>query len=95
MEKNKIRDLVVEVVVEIQRQSGRPSAEMNDNIRPIGDLDGFDSLNAEEATAMLCERLGVEINENIFVAVEDPRALRVREVVDRLHKISAQIGVKK
>ena len=95
MEKNDIRNVVVEIVAEIQRQSGRPCADIDDNIRPIGDLDGFDSLNAEEATAMLSERLGVEIDENPFVTGDSPRALRIHEVVDRLDRMWAKAEVKK
>jgi len=95
MERSDIRNLVVKVVEEIQTQSGRPCAAIDDNIRPIGDLDGFDSLNAEEATSMLSERLGVEIEENPFVDGDNPRALRLQQVVDRLHRIIAKAEVKK
>lgn len=92
MDVQQVRSAVIETLREIQSQSGRRIAPIGDNTRPIGDLEGFDSLNAEEAATMLCERLGVEIEDNPFITRSDARPLRVREIVVRLCRSSKESG---
>ncbi len=84
MDEDQVRKVIIDVLEEIQQQSGREKCRISGDTRPIGDLDGFDSLNAEEAVVMLSERLGREIEENPFVSRSDSRPLRVREVALRI-----------
>jgi acyl carrier protein len=82
----KIQEIVLEVVCGIQEQSGRPLPEdVCDTLRPIGDFEGFDSINAVEVTVQLTERLGCEIDGNAFV--DGRRALKIGEIAKRLHKV--------
>ncbi len=64
------------VVAEIQQLSGRPVVELTDTTHVVGEMPGFDSLNAEEAVVMLGERLGVVFDAtfNPFVAAEQHSA---------------------
>jgi acyl carrier protein len=82
----RIQEIVLEVVCGIQEQSGRPLPEtICDTLRPIGDFEGFDSINAVEVTVQLTERLGCEIDGNAFA--DGRRALKIGEVAKRLHKV--------
>lgn len=83
MSVDNIRSSLVEVLNEIQAQSGRAVGVISDELRPLGDLEGFDSLNAEEAAALLSDRLGLEIEENPFISAKG-KALSVGDVAKRL-----------
>lgn len=88
MEKEEIKRVLVEVLTEVQKNSGHPTVEIDDDTGPIGDLPGFDSLTGIEATVELGRRLGREINlENIFVNEKGNRALRVSEIAAQLFNI--------
>jgi len=86
MTRDEIRQALSEALSEIQRESGRPESIMSDSLRPLNDMEGFDSLNAEEAAAMLSERLGVEIENNPFVSPKG-KPLRMDEIVDELARL--------
>jgi acyl carrier protein len=58
--------LVLRAVCEIQAWSGRSSDGIDQDTRPLGDLDDFDSLNAEEVCSLLSEELEQEIPTSIF-----------------------------
>lgn len=89
----KIQEIVLEVVCGIQEQSGRPLPDgVCGTLRPIGDFEGFDSINAVEVTVQLTERLGCEIDENAFV--NGRRALNIGEVAKRLHQVVNNKGAK-
>ena len=83
MTKAELRTLILDILREIQTNSGRPVPDAADDICVLEDLDGFDSLNAEEATTMMSDRLGVEIHDNPFFDDHD-RPLRLSEVVGLL-----------
>lgn len=88
-----IREIVLAAVCEIQEQSGRPLPDVCcGTLCPIGDLDGFDSLNAVEVTVQLTEKLGCEIDGNPFV--KGRRALKVEEVAKCLHQLVNKNGAK-
>ena len=88
-----IQEIVLEVVCGIQEQSGRPLPEVVcGTLRPIGDFEGFDSLNSVEVTVQLTEKLGCEIDGNPFV--NGRRALKVDEVAKRLHQVVNDKGAK-
>ena len=79
-----IRKVLVEVLTEIQVLSGRPVPDFREDLRPLEDIEDFDSLNAEEATTLLCDRLGVDIEENPFVSKKGDHALHLGEMVQSL-----------
>jgi len=86
MEVEEIQKVVLEVVCEIQKQSGRPIPEVIcGTLCPIGDFDGFDSLNAVEVSVQLTEKLGCEVDGNPFVSGRRP--LKVEEIAQRLHQV--------
>lgn len=86
MEKQLIIDKVVQTVTCVQQMSGRPSTEIGVSTRPVGGVEGFDSLSGVEATVMLSESLGVELPEdyNPFISTDGKRALSVGEIADTL-----------
>ena len=75
MDKQHIQQVLIEVLTEIQTNSGLPVIEIDEDTRPIGDLPGFDSLTGIEATVELTHRLGHQMtDENIFVSAKGTRA---------------------
>lgn len=93
MNRQKIRELVVEALREIQEASGlEVPNEFTDEMRPIGDLDGFDSLNAIEFGAILSKTIHLEPDLNPCVSEDGKKALAIREIVDRLEALVASEG---
>ena len=93
MDKQKLVTKVVQTVAHVQEVSGRSSAVIGTSTRPVGGVEGFDSLSGVEATVMLSESLGVDLPEeyNPFISNDGKRALSVGEIADTL---SAYIGEK-
>ena len=81
---------VIGVIAEIQEMSGRECLDIGSKTKPIGDVPGFDSLNAFEATVAVAARLRMDIpNEaNIFINEAGDAALSVREIAGRLMGIA-------
>lgn len=75
--------MLIEVLTQIQNGSGREVPVWSDDIRPLKDLDGFDSLNAEEAAAFLSNGLGFEIEKNPFVSPKG-KLLSIQEAAAQL-----------
>ena len=86
MDKQEIVTKVVQTVAHVQGMSGRPSAGIGASTRPVGGVEGFDSLSGVEATVMLSEFLGVELPEdyNPFISTDGKRASSVGEIADTL-----------
>ena len=92
MNRVEVVNLLLGVLVTIQQNSGRTAILIHENTYPIGDLDGFDSLNGVEATVELIHRLGIEISgASVFVNEFGTKALSVSEVAERL---SAALAIK-
>ena len=93
MDNQEIVTKVVRTVAHVQEMSGRPSAGIGASTRPVGGVEGFDSLSGVEATVMLSESLGVELPEdyNPFISTDGKRTLSVGEIADTL---STYIGEK-
>ena len=91
-----IKQIVIEVLTQIQELSGRDVPEITDQTQPIGDLPGFDSLSAEEATIALSDRLGHQIEGNPFFPEGKGRPPKVSQIVRRLVRLladeSASVG---
>ena len=86
MDKQEIVTKVVQIVAHVQEMSGRSSAGIGAPTRPVGGMEGFDSLSGVEATVMLSDSLGVELPEdyNPFISSDGKRALSVGEIADNL-----------
>ena len=93
MDKQEIVTKVVQTVAQVQEVSGRSSAGIGVSTRPVGGVEGFDSLSGVEATVMLSESLGVDLPDdyNPFISKDGKQALSVSEIADTL---STYVGEK-
>ena len=91
MDRQEIVTKIVQTVSQVQEMSERPSAGIDAATRPVGGVEGFDSLSGVEATVMLSDSLGIHLPEdyNPFISKDGKRALSVDEIADSL---SAHIG---
>lgn len=88
MDTERLRNEVIQAIRTVQVSSGRTCEDFGGNDRPIGALEGFDSLNALEVTVELESRLGIDIDgKNLLINDEGTRALSVNEVVERIAKL--------
>lgn len=88
-----VLSVLLDVLTSIQQNSGRDIAAISGDTCPVGDLDGFDSLNGVEATVELADRLGIEISgTSVFVNESGTKALSVTEVAERLTAENARTG---
>jgi acyl carrier protein len=81
---------IITVLKELQLASGRACGELTGNTKPIGDLIGFDSLSAIEATVAIEAALGKELNiDNLLVAEINGReqALTITGAAERIVKV--------
>lgn len=94
-DQNQIGAKVLEVLREVQELSGRTWTDLGSRSKPIGDLDGFDSLTAIEVTVLLEEQLGCRLDKNnLFVSEDGTRALTLKEVTHRISGLLASSGGK-
>jgi acyl carrier protein len=83
MTREEVREVLVEVLTEIQDLRGEEVTVIGDETCPMEDLASFDSLGAVEATTQLSERLSQELDPKLFWK-KDGTPLRVTEIVDRV-----------
>jgi acyl carrier protein len=84
------RTALLSVLKEAQSLSGREWTDLDVDAKPVGSLDGFDSLSGVEATVMIEQRVGCTLDvESIFVSDDGKRALTIGEISDRLLKLIA------
>jgi acyl carrier protein len=87
MVQQSFESLVVDVLHEAQKLGGREWSELSADCKPIGDLEGFDSLTAVEATVMIEEKLGCDLElDSVFVSENGKRALTIKEICEQLAK---------
>ncbi len=86
MDRQQIVAKVVQTVTQIQEVSGRSSDSIGLSTRPVGDVEGFDSLSGVEATVMLSESLGIALPDdyNPFISDDGERTLSIGEIADTL-----------
>ena len=91
MNRQQIREKLVEVLRDIQVQGGYAAPEITDETRPLEDLEGFDSYLGVEVTSDVSRKFGISIpvGENVFKAKGVARPLALNEVVDVLASIAA------
>jgi hypothetical protein len=95
MSSDEIREILLEVLLDIQVRSGRQvPEEIHDGTRPIGDFEGFDSINVAEATSELVGYLDYKLPLNLLFGPTPDRQLTIEEMVSRIqYAISAQGGL--
>ncbi len=82
--------ILLDVLRDVQKISGRQWNGLKAGAKPIGELQGFDSLSGVEATVMLEEKFGCEFSvDSVFVSDNGKHALTVCEISDRLNKLVA------
>lgn len=83
MIQTEIEQMLIAVVCDIQRLSGREAVPVSVATCPIYDMPGFDSLNGVEATVDALGRLGLDLEfNNVFV--EQDKALTIQQAAARL-----------
>jgi acyl carrier protein len=92
--KTELQKRLIECLQEVQDLSGSEPTEITPDTCPIRDLPDFDSLRGVEATVYLSGKLKIKIEApqgevNVFISKDGRRALRVREVVDRILSLSS------
>ena len=74
---------VLSVLQDVQTLSGHTWESVGPGAKPIGALDGFDSLCGIEATVILEERLDCSFGgASAFVSPDGKRALSVSQIAD-------------
>ncbi len=84
MDHQQVINALSQALSEIQSCSGRTVSQMTPETRPIGDLEGFDSVNAVETAAILSGHLGQPINPKIMLSTNPNEPLRICDIVDRI-----------
>ncbi len=85
MDKQEIVGQVVQTVTRIQEMSGRSTEGIGASTSPVADLEGFDSINGEEATLTLAWSLGVDLPEDFNLFISGSRTQpSIEEVADAL-----------
>lgn len=84
MDHKLVTDALTQALSEIQSCSGRSVSQMTPETRPIGDLEGFDSVNAVEAASILSGHLGQRIDPKIMLSTNPNEPLRICDIVDRI-----------
>ena len=88
MDKSEITEKLIYSIAEVQKMSGRPLEAINSATKPVGDIQGFDSLNGVEAAVILSESLGCELPaETLFISKKGKRALSIAEIAADVSKI--------
>lgn len=86
MKPDQIMILIVETLKQVQELGGRAWVELKEESRPLVDLEGFDSLMAIEATALIEGKLGKPIaDENLFAP--NGRPLSLKQICERVVKL--------
>ena len=86
VDRNEIKKKLVEAIVEIQEISGRPVPQLQDEARPIGDIEDFDSVNCVELACEISSSLGFEVDAKDFIPNVLGHPVTIGEAVDRLCK---------
>lgn len=89
MDRKDIQDLVTKAIRQIQEVSGREIPEnLTGDTCPLRDLDGFESICGVELCIILSKTIPLPLDFNPCVSEDGKRALRTREIVDRVQAIA-------
>ena len=87
MQAKEIESVIVGVLREVQIISGREWTELGQESKPLGDLEGFDSLSAVEVTVAIEQKLECKFEiESIFTSEDGKRALSLKQIGERVGK---------
>lgn len=87
MSRQEALSLVVKTLRRVQELSGREWRDLDLNAKPIGALEGFDSLSAIETTVLIEGELKCEFDgDSLFVSADGTRALTLQDIAARLSK---------
>ena len=90
MDATSIKTMVLDVLRDVQEISGEDYVDIGPGDKPLGTLGGFDSLKQIEATVMVQDRLGCEIErDSLFVSEDGRRATTLVEICGHLAEITA------
>ena len=96
METKEIESVIVAVLREVQTISEREWTDLGPESRPVGDLDGFDSLSGVEVTVAIEQKLECKFEiESIFTSDDGKRALNLKQISDRISNMLASKGLSK
>ena len=87
MDNNYVVQQIVDVVRKIQESSGRAAGSIGPSTSPVGDLDGFDSLNGVEATVELSASLGTDLPDGLFVYEGGTGGTTIGQIAERILSI--------
>jgi acyl carrier protein len=84
-----VKNMIIEVLKNIQRVSGYESESISGTTNPFKDLEGFDSQISVAAICELSTSLDIDIpdNANIFLSGDGKRRLTIDEIAGRVCKI--------
>lgn len=84
--REELEQQLIDVLMQIQKLSGREVPPMTATVRPMCDLDGFESINAAEATAMLADELHLKIKDIPFFPKSGQEPLTIAQIVENILK---------
>jgi acyl carrier protein len=88
---NEAKETVYKTICYIQELSGRAlPTEYKDNIIPIGDIEGFDSINAVEVGVYLSESFNCALSYNPFVSGNRP--LTIEQIAQKILSKKEELG---
>jgi acyl carrier protein len=83
MTQAEVETALTRTIEHVQRESRSDCPTVDGSTRPIGDLDGFDSLNGVEVGAKIAEDFGLQMPDNPFVD-ERGQTLTVKAAAERI-----------
>jgi hypothetical protein len=84
--REEVEQQLITVLTQIQELSGREVRTITVDLCPMLDLDGFESINAAEATAMLADELRLKIKVIPFFPKTGQEPLTITQIVDSIMK---------
>jgi acyl carrier protein len=87
MTPKEIETILIDAISEIQELNGRSVEPIDSDTKPLTDLGGFDSLNAFEVTGIISEKIGFEIDPEVFgisCKQKQPDKITIREVTQNI-----------
>lgn len=73
-----------DVIRGIQEASARPLPVRDEGMSPLVAVPGFDSLNCLEATVLLGEKIGRDLDDALFFQRREGRYVNIGEIADHL-----------
>ncbi len=84
MTKGDIFNAVVNGISKVQALSGRALPLLTESTCPIGDLEGFDSMNAVEACTFIAAQIGYALKPHIMLSSSPDKPLQICQIVERI-----------